>query len=410
MAFSVRQAQYLDHIFSQQHVQEKIREAKSALNKIIGSLLAERKRVFLNKVNDLHTKNPYSYAFRKELCSSSVVGIVKNDYNTTITNHFKDMFNTRQELTKTLPDIPRNKVVKNWRFKDITCKELKAIIGKTKNSMSGYDNISVPLLKVLDKPSLNLIAKAISLAMSESDVPAELGVGILLPLPKTPTPSKLSDYRPIVVLSTLYRLFSSVVNIQFMDILERAKIIHPAQRGFMKKGSTMDHLVTLRTAMSSKISEKQQIFAMALDIKNAYGSVIHDRLISILRKHGFHTSVTNLVKAMLSNSVIKVLVNRHLSSPFTAGLGVPQGDPSSPAWFNVYINSSTNISSSYNGITVHGIRIHMLLYADDILLVADSAKDMQKAINNLKRELRRLGLASMHFNDFSGKTSITPWV
>jgi hypothetical protein len=95
---------------------------------------------------------------------------------------------------------------------------------------------------------------------------------------------------------------------------------------------------------------------------------------------------------MISNSVIKVLVNGKLSSPFDAKVGVPQGDPFSPALFNVYINSTTSICGAYNGIDVYGTTIHMLLYADDILLVATSKKDMQKALRSLNSELKKLGL------------------
>jgi hypothetical protein len=253
-------------------------------------------------------------------------------------------------------------------------------------------NIPVQLLKVLDKQSLQLLATAINKAISNQEVPKELGIGILLPLPKTNSPSKLSDFRPIVVLSVLYRLFSSIINFQFMEILERANIIHPAQRGFMRKGSTMDHLITFNTALNYKVHHKQEIHAIALDIKNAYGSVIHSKLIAILKKHGFKSSVTNLIKSMLDNSVIKVLVNGWLSSPFPAKLGVPQGDPCSPAWFNVYINSATNICDKLTGIQVHNITIHMLLYADDILLVANNKKELQKAIKQLSVELKKLGL------------------
>jgi len=176
------------------HVSTKLREVKSTLKSIIGGLLVERKQVFLNKVNDLQTKNPYLYAFRKELCSSSissVLGVVKDNYNDTITKHFSDMFNTQQGMTKKLPNITSSSIVKGWRFKGVTGKELRNILAKTKNFMSGYDNISVPLLKVLDLPSLQLVATAISEAIKKANVSSELGIGILLPLPKTTTPGSV---------------------------------------------------------------------------------------------------------------------------------------------------------------------------------------------------------------------------
>ncbi|KAF0973110.1 hypothetical protein FDP41_008614 [Naegleria fowleri] len=145
------------------------------------------------------------------------------------------MFNTEQEVTKTLPEIKKNNTVAQWKFHHITAKELDKVISKTKNSMAGYDNISVSLLKILDNNSLQILAKCINHTIDSEMVPKELGIGILLPLPKINMPSKLSDFRPIVVLSVIYRLFSSIINKQFMNVLEEANLIHTAQRGFMKK-------------------------------------------------------------------------------------------------------------------------------------------------------------------------------
>ena len=117
------------------------------------------------------------------------------------------------------------------------------------------------------KLSLNFIKDAINLAITTQHIPSELlCIGLLLPLPKVGSPNNITQYRPIVVLSTIYRLFSTIINSQFMLILEEANIIHPAQRGFMKKGSTIDHIITLRSVMSSHIQHKQPLFSMALDI------------------------------------------------------------------------------------------------------------------------------------------------
>ncbi|KAF0974530.1 hypothetical protein FDP41_006562 [Naegleria fowleri] len=386
-------SQFLNNNFSLNNVKAKLEEAKTSLNKLIGSLLADRKRVFVNRINNLNSKQPYSYAFRKELVSPSILNVVQSNHNSTIVDHFSAMFNTEQEVTKTLPEIKKNNTVAQWKFHHITAKELDKVISKTKNSMAGYDNISVPLLKILDNNSLQILAKCINHTIDSEMVPKELGIGILLPLPKINMPSKLSDFRPIVVLSVIYRLFSSIINKQFMNVLEEANLIHTAQRGFMKKGSTLEHLISLRTAFAYKYQHKQEVFAMALDIKNAYGSVIHKRFISILKKHGFHSSVINLLTSMISNSVMKVLVNGFLSSPFDANVGVPQGDPSSPAWFNLYINSSTNIQEKLKGVQIFNITILLLLYADDILLIANTKIEMNSSLKSLGRELKKIGLA-----------------
>lgn len=97
--------------------------------------------------------------------------------------------------------------------------------------MPGWDNIPVELLKVLDKDSLAIVVDIFNAVIEgNEDIPDSLKRGILLPLPKKDRIATLSDFRPIVVLSTVYRLFSSVINEQFTNILDEAKIIHPAER------------------------------------------------------------------------------------------------------------------------------------------------------------------------------------
>ncbi|EFC36846.1 predicted protein [Naegleria gruberi] len=150
-------AQFLEGNFSSNNVELKLKLAKQELNSLIGTLLANRKKVFMERVNNLSSKYPYSYAFRKELSCSSILGIVKHNHNKTISKHFEDMSNTTQKVTKALPDINKNRKLKSWRLTHISVKDLGKTIKKTKNSMAGYDNISVPLIKVFlkRKPTIN---------------------------------------------------------------------------------------------------------------------------------------------------------------------------------------------------------------------------------------------------------------
>jgi len=266
------------------------------------------------------------------------------------------------------------------------------LIRKTKNSMPGYDNISVQLLKVLDKTAMDILARAYNGIIITNNIPPELKQGILIPLPKVGNTVSLSDFRPIVVLPTLYRVFSAYINEELGNILEAAKIIHPAQRGFRRKGSTHDHLITLRTAISEYRKNNKQIYTTALDITNAYGSVIHQKLLKIGKDIGLNDSTVDLVKAMLDNNAINVLASGAISTPFTASMGVPQGDPSSPLLFNLYINQLTTLIDKFKGITVMGQKVVLLLYADDILILSESKQEMQQILNAIAKEALQLGL------------------
>ncbi|KAL9650645.1 hypothetical protein ABK040_016362 [Willaertia magna] len=178
-----------------------------------------------------------------------------------------------------------------------TCdgKSVLVAIKGLKNSMQGINNISIQLLKHLQEKHCNLLAEQFNKWMSGDPIDESFKRGILLPLPKVSSPTLLKHYRPIVVLPTIYRLYSTIINNQLMDTCDDFKLVHECQCGFKRKGSTLDQLIVLKSVVHYHISRKLPIFITITDIKNAYGSVIHSKLCLLLKQYGFNDQVTKVV-------------------------------------------------------------------------------------------------------------------
>lgn len=79
-----------------------------------------------------------------------------------------------------------------------------------------------------------------------------------------------------------------------------------------------------------------------------------------------------------------VRVNGQLTNWFSAELGVKQGCLLSPLLFDFYINSlADDIKQLDMGITVGTKRISIMLYADDVVLLTDNAKDLQRLLDTV---------------------------
>ena len=75
-------------------------------------------------------------------------------------------------------------------------------------------------------------------------------------------------------------------------------------------------------------------------------------------------------------------MNGYLTKSFLSILGVHQGDTLSPTLFNIFVNDIVqDISSLGLGISLNNDdKISILLYAEDIALLAQTEKDLQKNV------------------------------
>ena len=74
-----------------------------------------------------------------------------------------------------------------------------------------------------------------------------------------------------------------------------------------------------------------------------------------------------------------------LSESFHSDVGVRQGDPASPILFKLFINDIGSYIGEENAPTLNGMKLSHLLYADDIVLLADNEKQLQKAVKGVEK-------------------------
>jgi hypothetical protein len=270
---------------------------------------------------------------------------------------------------------------------DITQEEVKKAISHARNNKSvGIDNLPYEIFKNIT--SENVLTLFFNKIYSYHLTPSIWNLAIIKPLPKNSLadPRVPLEYRGISLLSTVYKLFTSVLNSRLIDVAELYDLYADEQNGFRKERSCADHIFSLSSIIRNRKRDGLQTYVAFVDFEKAFDRVDRNLLLFKLQSMGFGGKMLNMIKTIYSNCESCVNVNGHLTSKFSTEFGVRQGDPLSPTLFGLFINDlATDLNASGKGIKLNDdLIIALLLYADDLAIIADSEEDLQMMLNILE--------------------------
>jgi len=194
----------------------------------------------------------------------------------------------------------------------------------------------------------------------------------------------LKDFRPISLVSGVYKIIAKVLANRLRRVVE--KIISNPQNAFVKGRQIIDSVLIANECLDSRIKSGELGLLCKLDIENAYDHVNWDFLLYILRRCGFGERWCSWIAHCISSVRFSVLVNGTPSDFFSSSRGLRQGDPLSPLLFVIVMEafsklfsitvqrgflSGFSVGSSSNGV----INISHLLFADDTLVFCGASPD-----------------------------------
>ena len=195
------------------------------------------------------------------------------------------------------------------------------------------------------------------------------------------------------------KLFTSILNMRLNDYLEESMLLGENQAGFRRHYSTLDHIFYLHALIEILKSRKQKLFCCFVDFSSAFDSVWKAGLWHKLLKSKINGKVLEVIKNMYNE--IKSCVS-HLfgsNSPFfTSFAGVRQGENLSPVLFSLYLNeledfltrdpsAGLEFETRDDEMFIY-LRLIVLLYADDTVLLANNEIDLQRTLNEFNKYCR----------------------
>ena len=227
----------------------------------------------------------------------------------------------------------------------------------------------------------NIIGDEVSAAvlncLNTGSFPQSLNNTFITLIPKVKNPTLVSEFRPISLCNTLYKIVSKVVANRLKRVLP--DIISESQSAFQSNKVISDNiLVAFETLHHMKIqkSKKMGFMALKLDMSKAYDKVEWGFLKKVMEKMGFGEKWVKLVMECISTISYSILVNEEPKGDIKPSRGIRQDDPLSPYLFllcseglNKLIQAAAR-ADEIRGFSLcrNGPRISHLFFADDTLL------------------------------------------
>lgn len=241
--------------------------------------------------------------------------------------------------------------------------------------------------EVLKSPSLlNVLYDLFYFCFEHGIIPSAWYKSIVKPIPKSvkDDPRIPLNYRGISLLSTVYKIYSGILNARLTAFLETTEYLVDEQIGFRKHRACIDHIYSVSTTVRTRLTENKSTFICFVDFRKAFDWVDRDLLCLKLLQAGVDGKFYRALKSLYASCVGCVQVNEVQTEWFPIPCGVKQGDVLSPGLFSLFINDlALEIKHLNLGIHLGSVTVGILLYADDVALLAESVEDLQTMLNVL---------------------------
>ena len=329
------------------------------------------------------------------------------------------VYTTTTARGTTCPDwlqVKRKTKFKDTIMNKITLKELKDTIENMQNfKASGEDKVPVEIYKALPEEQLSKLLAIYNSNLNNCFIPKNWKRANIKLIYKEGDEQDLSNYRPISLINVQYKIFANIIRDRLAKFLEDNKLLSHLQNGFRKNRGTFNNLNSIINIIEDAKYNKRSIHLLYIDIRKAFDSIEHWVLKDTLRYYNLQDKSIRLIMNMYEGLSACIDTPFGKTKEFNITKGVRQGDGLSPLLFILAINPILElIEESHLGYSFtknEDLKVPILAYADDLVLITNNAEDMDNLFSVFKKMTEVYGLTiNSKKSKYTSNEAIAPLV
>jgi len=269
----------------------------------------------------------------------------------------------------------------------ITLKETSKALYVMKNgSAPGCDGLTVEFMKFFWNKLGTVVTQSLDDAFERGDLSysQKQGVIILIHKGKELPREQLTNWRPITLTNTDYKIIAKVLALRLSLVIQT--IINEDQVGYLKGRNICSVLRTIDDVIDYCNQTGKGGYLLAQDTSKAFDSISKQFLLEAFNVFGFGAQFRKWVSVITSGSMSCINHAGWLSEPFKVTCGIRQGCPFSPLAYvlAVELMAIKIRHSSIKGITLpspetESAHLKIKQLADDTTLFLQDKQDMKIA-------------------------------
>ena len=245
----------------------------------------------------------------------------------------------------------------------------------------GPSGVVTEMLKASSDVCSEMIADLTNSIIRDNTMPSEWSDTIIISLYKGKGEAlDRGNYRGFKLTEHILKVMERIIEDFILNIVN----IDDMQFGFMPGRDTTDAIFIVRQIQEAYIRKNRNLFFAFVDLEKTFDRVPRKVLSWPLRKVGIPEWIVRVIQVMYQNARSQVRVNNLFNDVFDVQVGVHQGSELSPLLFITVLEA---LSREFRTSCPWE-----LLYADDLVLIADTMDELLSKLGNWKKHLEAKGL------------------